>query len=196
MTYLLADSTTTIGWLQIVVPTGVSLLVALIGGWAVVAKYQQKIDDAKEDIKELKKEVGDLKVKHTEVATKLEERTGSAEAKVLKRKSPVSLNDYGEKILKESTGDSFVINNLDNLVEKIKRKNPGSAYDVQVYAKDVISEVSSEDRFVPIKDYAFKEGLDLEVLVVVMGVYLRDLALSRLGFKPEDLDATDPTKKK
>jgi len=189
-----ADSNT-IGWLQIVVPTGVTLLIMLFGGWALVAKYQQKIDDAKEDIKELKKDVHGVQMKLTEVSTKLEERTGNSEAKVLTRNSPLALNDYGEKILKDSGGDSFVITNLDDLVSKVKAMNPKSAYDVQENSREVVRSISNEQRFIPIKDYAYKEGIDLNLLIVVMGVYLRDLALPKLGFKPEDIDASDPTKK-
>lgn len=189
-----ADSNT-IGWLQIVVPTGVTLLIMLFGGWALVAKYQQKIDDAKEDIKDLKRDVHELQMKLTEVSTKLEERTGNSEAKVLTRNSPVALNDYGQKLLRDSGGDRFVVTNLEELVDKIKKLGFKSAYDVQENAKGVIESITNEERFVPIKDYAYKEGIELNLINTVMGVYLRDLALPKLGFKPEDIDASDPKNK-
>jgi hypothetical protein len=195
MIYFATGGGNTFDWASVIVPSAIALVIALLGVWAGLARYQQKVDDAKADIKKLQDDVHKMQMKLTEVSTKLEERTSSSESRVLKRKSPLSLNDYGEKILKASGGDAFVINHLDDLVEKIKKKAPKSAYDVQTYARDVIREVSNEERFVPIKDYAFKEGLDIDLFILVMGVFLRDLALPKLGCKPEDIDASDPTKK-
>ena len=61
---------------------------------------------------------------------------------------------------------------------------------------NVLRMISKEDRFIPLKDYLFKEGLDLDELILIIGIYLRDLALPRLGFKLEEIDKTDPNKTK
>ena len=57
--------------------------------------------------------------------------------------------------------------------------------------------LSKEDRFIPLKDSTFKEGLDLDELILILVVCLaRDLALTSLGFKLEEIDKTDPNKTK
>lgn len=116
-----------------------------------------------------------------ECSTKIDERTTSSAA-LTKRKSPISLTEKGDELLKRSGTDKFVLENKDYLLSKIKEHNPKTAYDVQEWCKTVLENVSNEDIFTPLKNYLFKEGLPLDSLIIVGQIYLRDIALPLLGF--------------
>ena len=84
----------------------------------------------------------------------------------------------------------------DELIGKICEKNPKTAYDVQIIARDVVESLRDEDRFARFKDFVYKKGMPLEPIFIVMGILLRDLALKDLNFKIEDIDLHDPNNKK
>ena len=98
-------------------------------------------------------------------------------SKFIKTKSPFALTEEGKKLLEDSGGKLYIEQNKEELIKQIGAKNPNSAYDVQEYAKAVITEKSSDESFKEIKDYLFKNGLTLDLIVGVMGISLRDIAL-------------------
>ncbi|OGH93225.1 MAG: hypothetical protein A2563_01300 [Candidatus Magasanikbacteria bacterium RIFOXYD1_FULL_40_23] len=165
-------------------------------GWGAAAhklgRYAQIADDLKAKVGEIEKEIKLLTTNITQCSTKIDERTLSAATALTKRKSPISLTDFGDALLKKSGSDKFVLENQSELVEKIKVTNPKSAYDVQEASKKVIKDMVDEDKFISLKDYAFKEGIELENIILVMSIFLRDVALPLLGYKPEDIDKDDP----
>lgn len=184
------------------------IISVIIGGFAglVSASFQfgrhkEKVDTLKSsaektesDLKAIKDEIKDLIKQAISIEVKLEERTYRGSERLLKRKSPVSLNESGEKLLHSSGGDEFVIKNLDELIKLIEAKNPQSAYDIQEYSKTALKSLSSDARIIPLKDYAFKEGIELDDIITVMGVYLRDKALKRLGYTLQQIDESEPKK--
>jgi len=105
--------------------------------------------------------------------------------------SPVKLTEKGEELLKKS-GAKVILDKEENkktIISKIKAEpKPTNAYDVQEKTRKVIEEMANTPMFLPLKDYAFNEGMELEVILNVVSIYFRDCALSELGFKVEDLD--------
>lgn len=175
-----------------VVGVVLSAVVGFIAAANKLGKYEEKVNGLEKKVGELEAETKSISMKLTECSTKLDERTQSYASTLTKRKSPVSLTDKGEYLLKRSESDVFVLENQKELVEKIKDKNPKSAYDVQILAKEVIESLQNEDRFTKFKDFAFKEGIELDAIFIVMSLYLRDIAIPLLGFKIEEIDKTDP----
>lgn len=108
------------------------------------------------------------------------------------RQSPLTMNKKGEELLKDSGAKDFVDKIKADLIAKIRKKKPKSAYDVQELSVDIIKNYADKDEFIPIKDYVFKEGMDMEPIFTVSGIYLRDIALPELGFEYEDIDKTSP----
>jgi len=159
-----------------------------------LGRYTQIVDDLKNEVSSLKSEFKELSKDLNTCSTKLEERTSRGADAYTKRKSPISLNEKGEELLKRSGIDKFVLENQSDLVGKIKEKTPKTAYDVQVFSKNIVEAIYTDDKFNPFKDFAFKEGLDIEVIFTVMSLYLRDIALPLLGFSYDQLDKTDPAK--
>lgn len=176
----------------------ISIILSAIVGFLAAAhklgKYEEKVNSLETKVNGLESDVKVMSTKLTECSTKIDERTQSYASTLTKRKSPVSLTDKGEELLKKSAGDAFILENQEELVGKIRDKAPKSAYDIQIFSRDVIESLQNEDRFTKFKDYAFKEGLDLEALFIVMSIYLRDIALPLLGFRQEEIDLDDPEK--
>lgn len=113
---------------------------------------------------------------------------------ITQRNSPISLNERGTKILTESGADQFVKNNLNELVEKIKLLGSSTAYDIQENSKIVIESYKDDVRFVPLKKFAFDQGIDLVIIQTAAAINLRDMSLSMFDFTSEDIDKTTPIK--
>ncbi len=180
---------------NIIITVIIATISALVVAFLWIGQYKHKVDTLEKEIETLKKEYKEMSTQLTECSTKLDERTQNLATSLTKRKSPLSLNEKGEDILSRSGSNKFVLENQEELVKKIKDKNPKSAYDVQVYAREVVESLQNEDRFTPFKDFAYKEGFDIEFIFIVMSIYLRDIALPLLGYTKEEVDKTDPTKK-
>ncbi len=182
--------------------TVILLVDIVIGGFAgflaatfKMGEYTQKINYLENRVAELEKDHKTFSKDLTECSTKIDERTSAGSSSLTKRKSPISLNEKGEDILKRSGSDKFVLENQKELVQKIKEKNPTTAYDVQEYARTVVESLQNEQRFIPFKDFVYKEGFPLSHIFTVMSLYLRDIAIPLLGFTLEQVDQTDPARK-
>src|SRR6266567_8631276 len=109
-----ADTSNTIGWLQIVVPTGVSLLIAAATGWAILAKYKQKVDGLKEASDKHEAKIDELIKSVSKLEGGLER--DRANDPYTKRKSPVSLTDRGKALFLDSGGSKYLEEHNDVLV--------------------------------------------------------------------------------
>jgi hypothetical protein len=174
-------------WVSI---AGVALAIisAFVTSLLLIGKYREKVDALERKYEKIETEIHKMSGDLRECTTKIEERTSSSQTKYAKRGSPMMLTPDGQSLLKQSGGDKFIEKNKDEFVEKLRAMNPRSAYDVQESAKQVFEKMQNEDRFIPFKDFAFNEGLSLDILFLVLGLHLRDIAMPLLGFKMEDLD--------
>lgn len=170
----------------------ISGLISFFIASSKIGEYKNKVNTVCTEISELKREVKELTTKLVECSVKIEERTRSYASTLTKSESPLSLTPQGQILLSQSGSDKFVLDNQADLIKKIEEKNPHSAYDIQVYAKQVIEETQNEVGFKPLKDFAFNKGIDLEPIILVMSIFLRDIALPSLGHKKEDVDKTAP----
>ena len=178
------------------IPSIVTILVAVGSGWVgallALGVYKNKIDNlettlGKDEHSGLRKTVSDIRDKVVSC-----EATIKANGPLTERKSPVSLSDRGEELLNNSEAKQFVNNNLEELSKKVEELRPKTAYDVQENSWKVLQDMSDDDRFNTLKEYLFQEGLKLEDLVTVMGIYLRDNILKNKGWNTEDIDKHDP----
>lgn len=93
------------------------------------------------------------------------------------KSSPLYLTDQGELVLYRSGGKDYIQENLPELFEKIKSQNPKTAYDVHMCSISVLKSQSYHDSFNSIKTYAFNTGMDLDIIIGIMSISLRDSAL-------------------
>lgn len=172
------DSTITI-----IVSSGlVSVAVTLCTILIAFGKYKEKIDTHGTNIE-----------KHDNKINTLSDRVSRLEGGIdrdreyIDRKSPLSLTEKGKALLLDCGGKDFIDNNKKNLIEAINLHHPKTAYDVQELSRQVITEQSNDDNFNAIKNFTYMEGLALETVINVLGIYLRDIALDELKFNITDI---------
>ena len=169
-------------WVQyanVFIPLGVSVIAA-IGTFLV---YKSKVDRVEKDLKEVEIEIKGIRDKVVACETSLKEREP-----LTRKKSPVTLTDRGNKILAESGGKKFVDDNYAELKKNVEDINPQTSYDIQEISHTIIERLKDDARINGIKDYLFKEGMQLSEIVDVLGIYLRDKILEERGIAVEDID--------
>ena len=163
--------------IEVAITVGVSILTSGVTAFAVVAfkmgRYSEKIDQ----------------LEKCDLNTRLSKIEGQ---QLTKRKSPITLTDRGETVLKDSAGKQFVDENLEELHALVEERAPKTSYDVQEASKTVIESLESDDRMSQIKEYLFREGMDFEGAIEVLGIYLRDKILAAKGWNKSDIDKYDP----
>ncbi len=103
--------------------------------------------------------------------------------------SPLALNEKGKDILNKSGIKELVDKYLLQLIESIKEKNPQNAYQIQEFAKEVMSNIKINPEILPqLQKGAFDTGVDVDSVLLVGSFYLRDLSLPKFNFKLEDID--------
>lgn len=104
--------------------------------------------------------------------------------------SPRQLNDLGKNILNDSGIKIIVDEKKEQLIELVKKSSPSNAYDAQKAIEDVMTHFPEHfpETVNRLKEGAFKEGADINSLLYVGSIYLRNEIFSDLGFKIDDLD--------
>lgn len=166
-------------------------LVSFIVASVYIGTYKNKVDTNCNDISEIKKEQKEIRDKVISCETSLKEREPYT-----KRKSPISLTERGQELLNNSGGRGFIEGQFEKLLSEIEAKDPKTAYDIQEFSRQAIDAMSDDNLFNPLKEFLFKEGIDLADLVNVMGIDLRDRVLVRKNWKTADIDKYDPNHKK
>lgn len=160
----------------------ISLVAGILGGAAVVAfrlgKYSEKVDQI---------EKCDFQRRVSTLEGKIE-----SSQPLKQRKSPVSLTERGEQVLYDSTGKFFVEENYPELKKNVEDKNPQNPYDIQEVSHKVAMGLKNDKRISSIKYYAFKEGLVLDDILDIMGIFLRDKILAERGIAVEVIDVHKP----
>jgi hypothetical protein len=181
MIYLADSMTNTIGWLQIATP----IVLSLITGFGVVAVYKGKVDRIEKDAEKqdtktesIRKDAdGKIAALRTDVDQLLEFKTQAQkfiDKNIYKDQSPLSLTEFGQKLVDDSGFREIFGKVKDNLVEMLEVQHPDTQYDVQEKARALMDGLADYQPFAPIKDYAFKHGKDLNQILRAGAILLRD----------------------
>lgn len=110
--------------------------------------------------------------------------------KVAPAHSPRRLNEYGQKILAESSIKEIIDEKKGVLLEIIKKQDIKNAYDAEQAILSVAEELTKHcpDIIDKLKTGAFNAGASLDTVLLVGGIYLRDLVFPDLGFSVEQID--------
>lgn len=172
--------------LPIIISSGVvSALVSLLIVMLFIGKYREKVDRHDLDCDKLSKQF-------LAISTQLAKLEGGLERDrvqnpYIQSKSPLALTDRGKALLIDSHGKDYIDLKKTEFLEEIKLETPKTAYDVQELSKRLIEKRTSLDEFNTIKEFAYKKGITLDLILEVLGIYLRDILLIELGFKIEDI---------
>jgi hypothetical protein len=104
--------------------------------------------------------------------------------------SPRELNGAGQKILKESGIKEIIDGKRAKLLEVIKAKRATNAYDAEQAVLLVVKELPEycPDVVDRLKNGAFNAGVNIDTVLLVGGIYLRDVIFPDLGLSVERLD--------
>ncbi|MBI3334945.1 MAG: hypothetical protein HY001_00395 [Candidatus Portnoybacteria bacterium] len=145
----------------------------------IIARIDERTEHILKDIDEMKPKVNDMSPK---VDILWKERLAS-------HNSPSQLNKRGKEILTKS-GIKEIIDRLPaQLIEEIKEKKPQNAYQVQEFAREVMFTVQNSPEILKeLQENAYRIGTDIDSILFVGSIYLRDIALKKLNFNIQDLD--------
>ena len=104
--------------------------------------------------------------------------------------SPRQLNRIGADILNTSGVKEIIDAKKDALVIEIKKMPLGNAYDAEQAVMSVVNKLPEDypDTIPQLKKGAFALGQNIDVLLLVGGIYLRNMIFPELGFSLTDLD--------
>lgn len=92
--------------------------------------------------------------------------------------TPLKPTEFGWKLAKESGLEGIIESEkarfLRELDQKLQENAPFTAYDVQEKARELLEIYKNKPIMNPVKDYAFKNGVDVEVILRTGGLLLRD----------------------
>ncbi len=140
----------TVKFIITIIISSIGVLVPVISYFIMTGKYKEKIannekniTEIKNDMKSLNNDIKSLNNKMGDIPWKILEAIGtilgSKEIKVasfVQSNSPISLSEKGNNVAKEINADKIIEHHKDDLIKKVRNKNPKTAYEKQKYAQD------------------------------------------------------------
>jgi hypothetical protein len=163
---------------------GVIVFVGTIGiGWGTLKKSVENIDkslaEMKPDLKNIRER---FMIVEDRVKTLWKDEFAPAS-------SPRQLNERGVDILNGSGIKGIIEEKRNELFATLKSKELKNPYDAEQCVLQVVNELKKDAVIVEkLKTGAFSVGADIDTVLFVGGIYLRDLVFPDLGFAIADLD--------
>lgn len=161
-------------YVVLLVNIGVSLVAGAGAAIFVIGQYKAKVDRVIDDQKDCDKKRDAMK---TELDKLLEFKTQAQkfiDEQIYNKKSPLSLTDFGKKLVTESGLGKIFEDVKDDLVTQLEAYQPTTQYDVQENARALMDSLTEYEPFQPIKQYAFEKGQDLAQILRAGAIMLRD----------------------
>ena len=101
-----------------------------------------------------------------------------------KSRSPIVLNNDGLKVLEASKMGSFASQRYPEILSNLKESKPDNAYQAQELLISMMSRYKKADEYrALLQDAAFYCGYDVESLLFVAALSIRDKVVADLGFQ-------------
>lgn len=163
-------------------------LPAILGMLIYIGRKLQILDDIRDSMKnKIEPELQDVKERFMIVEDRVETIWKD---RLAPTHSPRQLNAGGQEILAKSGIKEIVNEKKDLLLRLVKEKNPQNAYDAEQAIQEVMTDLPKHcpDIVDKLKDGAFRVGADLDAVLYVGSIYLRNTIFADLGFVLSDLD--------
>lgn len=155
-----------------IAPNTLTPLVLVWGvGFFIIAKY------LKENIEPIKKSISRITNSIVEIQTLLKVNNIPLNHLLIEAPgSPLQPTEYGAKIIKESGLEKILDQKKESLIKALRDSLHGdyTDYDAQETARKVLISLKSDPIMNPVKEYAYKNALDVEIILRVGGLWLRD----------------------
>jgi len=171
--------------LSIIISSGVGALVSFTLLALSIGKYREKIDRHDKYHDKISNKLAEISEKLSSIEGGLLIRDKVQD--YIRSKSPLGLTKKGEALLIDSKGKDYIDSKKKEFLTEIKLHNPKTAYDVQELSKSLIEQRTSLEEFNIIKDFAFKKGLTVQLILEVLSIYLRDFLLKKLNFQDKNV---------
>lgn len=104
--------------------------------------------------------------------------------------SPLQPTEYGATLIREGGLEKILNENKESLLKNLKNSLPKdyTDYDVQETARNVLLSLKEDAMMNPVKEYVYKNALNIETILRVGGLWLRDDFLNHpreIAKKPE-----------
>ncbi len=148
---------------------------------------QRDLTGVKEEITGMKGEIDGIKSKVDDMFPKVDILWRD---RITPSRSPRRLNAKGNAILNGSGIKAVIDAKKAQLLQLVRTKNVSNAYDAENATLEVVKELPMHypDIVNGLKDGAFRVGASIDEVLLVGGIYLRDIIFSDLGFSLGDLD--------
>lgn len=111
--------------------------------------------------------------------------------------SPLQLSNIGTSILEDIGGKKYIDDNCIELIHLLEEKSPKTGFDVDEQSTILLTQMTLDARFNPIKNYIFHNpvyrkgtfecNLHMLIVIQIMGLYLRNRYFQRYPELNEDL---------
>lgn len=163
--------------LSILINIGVSLAIAALSVYGMLSKYREKVDQLKKREEKTQGKMDALRSDVDRLLTKVGSLEKSIDSmnRLAQSHSPLALTTGGKKLVEDS-GFMILFDKIkDELADKLEDEGPSSQYDVQEKARRILSwDMIDDERFEPIKDWAYKNGKDFDQILRLGSIPLRD----------------------
>ena len=113
---------------------------------------------------------------------------------LLESKSPISLTERGVEISDAMSANTLFEKYKDELQKRVDEKEPETAYDIQEKSFSVVksdfSELLNDEELSNLKQVAFNKGIELDEIIQIFGIILRDYILNIRDIPISDVDKT------
>ena len=94
---------------------------------------------------------------------------------------PINLNENENLMLEDSGFVEIFKEHGNQILEKIKSKNPETNYDVQEKSISIVRDLCDESFINPVKNYAYEKNITVEQVLYFGGIYARDKYFEKFG---------------
>ena len=161
-----------------------------------IRKTANEISKMPDEIKSIGNRVGTLErttaILGRTTASVSKQIAGLSGQQYTEASSPMSLNTRGKELSKEMDAAEIASRYKEKLVDKAKSEN-GGPYQIQescldCAADEILKDLEEKDKktYRHLTDIAYSEGVQVEVLMRIVGLVLRDQVLQAINQPPKD----------
>ena len=177
-------------WIPAIAGVG-SILVLLITSLKNKGKYEEKVRRNQKDIEEIRGDVKGIYADIKSIYAKIAEifaSLGDRKSNAIVSQSPTTISNEGMKLAQKVEAERILHTCMERLQSDIEARNPKNPYEVQQYSKEAVFEhflqyISEEDKNT-LETAVYQEGKNIETVLIIVGVMLRDSILSKANYSP------------
>ncbi len=162
----------------------VGLFVTTIGGMLVLAFYMGSVHrEVKTIARNLERVIDDVSILKLTVGQMLIKVEVLWHHHFAKSNSPIALNEAGLRLLGTSKIGEFASQRYNEVIIKIRELNPKNAYQAQEALISVMTGFKNNSEYnFQLQETAFSSGSDVDSLLFVAALTIRDRVILELGF--------------